>query len=123
MSSRGQSSNPSSANFKSILDAALSNYKEKTGKELLNHPIATELQQCDSIDAILVIIQGQATAFQQVRSGDQRLMKRIEPVANALHTLSGTLGEAVGLVRHRDPAQDNLKCILNLSCRHARRQK
>ena len=50
-STPGQTSNLSS-DFKPIPDAALSEYKEKTGKELLDHPLATEVQQCDSVDAI-----------------------------------------------------------------------
>ena len=64
-----------SSDFNSVLDAALSEYKKKTGKKLLDHPLATEVQRCDSLDAILAIFQGQAEAFQQFRAGDQRLMK------------------------------------------------
>ncbi|KAH9025584.1 ankyrin repeat-containing domain protein [Lactarius pseudohatsudake] len=50
--------------FKSIIDAALSEYEKKTRKHLLGHPIATVLRRCDSVDAILAIFQGQAEAFQ-----------------------------------------------------------
>ncbi|KAI9432706.1 hypothetical protein H4582DRAFT_1088189 [Lactarius indigo] len=85
------------SNFKSILDAALSEYKKKTGKELLDHPLAAEVQRCDSVDAILAIIQGQAKAFQQFRDGDQRLMKWISPVVDVLFTFSATLSEGVAL--------------------------
>ncbi|KAI9430051.1 hypothetical protein H4582DRAFT_2087663 [Lactarius indigo] len=88
----------SSSDFKSILDGALNEYKKKTGKELLDHPLATELQQCDSVDVILTIFQGQAEAFQQFRDGDQRLMKWISPVVDVLFTFSGTLSEGVSLV-------------------------
>ncbi|KAH9177931.1 hypothetical protein EDB89DRAFT_2239681, partial [Lactarius sanguifluus] len=80
------------SDFKSILDAALSEYKKKTGKQLLNHPLATELQRCDSVDATLTIFQRQAEAFQQFRDGDQRLMKWISPVVDVLYTFSETLG-------------------------------
>ncbi|KAH9031927.1 hypothetical protein EDB85DRAFT_2275272, partial [Lactarius pseudohatsudake] len=82
--------------FKSILDS-LTEYKKKTGKELLDHPLATEVQRCDSVDAILAIFQGQAKAFQQFRDGDQRLMKWIGPVVDALFTFSATLSEGVAL--------------------------
>ncbi|KAH9015879.1 hypothetical protein EDB85DRAFT_786518 [Lactarius pseudohatsudake] len=93
------------SDFKSILDAALSaslsEYKKKTGKELLDHPLAAEVQRCDSVDAILAIIQGQANAFQQFRDGDrgqwQRLMRRINPVVDFLFTFSATLSEGVAL--------------------------
>ena len=93
----GQTST-SSSNFKSILDTALSEYKKKTGKELLDHPLATEVQQCDSVDAIKAIFQRQAEAFQQFRDGDRRLMKWINPVVDVLHKIY----EEVGNVRPKD---------------------
>ncbi len=100
-STPGQTSAPSS-DFKSILDAALSEYKKKTGKQLLDHPLATEVQRCDSVDAILAVFRGQTEAFRQFRDGDQRLMKWISPAVNVLYTFSGTLSEGVALVRPRD---------------------
>ncbi|KAH8979516.1 hypothetical protein EDB83DRAFT_2327091 [Lactarius deliciosus] len=85
------------SDFKSILDAALTEYKKKTGKELLDHPLATEVQRCDSVDAIKAIFQGQAKAFQRFKDGDQRLMKWISPVVDILYTFSGTLGGVAGM--------------------------
>ena len=91
------------SDFKSILDAGLSRalceYKKKTGKPLLEHPLATELQQCDSVDFIKAVFQGQAEAFQQFRDGDKRLMKWINPLVDVLSTFSDTIGEAAGIVR------------------------
>ncbi|KAH9009139.1 hypothetical protein EDB84DRAFT_1446463 [Lactarius hengduanensis] len=95
-STSGQTSTPSS-DFKSILDAALSEYKKETGKQLFDHPLATELQQCDTVNAILAIFQDQAEAFQQFRAGDQRLMKWISPVVDVLYTFSETLGGVAGM--------------------------
>ena len=101
-STSGQTSTPSS-DFKSILDAGLSSalceYKKKTGKPLLEHPLATELQQCDSVDSIKAVFQGQAKAFQQFRDGDKRLMKWINPLVDVLSTFSDSIGEAAGIVR------------------------
>ncbi|KAH9061939.1 hypothetical protein EDB87DRAFT_1821501 [Lactarius vividus] len=96
LSTSGQTSTLSS-DFRSILDAALEKYKKKTGKQLFSHPLATDLQQCDSVDAILAIFQSQAEAFQQFRDGDQSLMGRIRPVVDVLYTFSGTLGEVAGI--------------------------
>ena len=94
-----------SSDFKSILDAALSEalseYKKKTGKDLFDHPLATQLQQCDDVDAIKAIFQGQAEAFQEFRDGHQRLMKWIIPVVDVLYKCStGPLGDAATTVRH-----------------------
>ncbi len=98
----GQTSTPPSSDFKSILDAALSHalseYKKKTGKELLDHPLATELQRCDSASAILAILQGQAEVVQRFTAGDQGLMKWISPVVDVLYTFSETVGGVAGMV-------------------------
>ena len=97
-STPGQTSTPSS-NFKSIFDTALNEYKQKTGKELLDRPLAIEVQRCDSADAIKAIFQRQAEAFKQFSDGDRRLMKWINPMVDVLYTISETLGEGVSLVR------------------------
>jgi hypothetical protein len=81
------------------LSNALSEYKKKTGKELLDIRSPTEVQRCDSVDAILAIFQGQAEAFQQFRDGDQRLMKWISPVVDVLFKFSETIGGIAGTVR------------------------
>ncbi|KAH8995438.1 hypothetical protein EDB92DRAFT_2102231 [Lactarius akahatsu] len=87
------------SNFKPILDAALSDYKKKIGKELLDHPLATELQRRDTADAVLAILQDQAKEFQQFKDGDQRLMKSIGPLTQVLFAFSGAPGVGdVGLV-------------------------
>ena len=62
-----------SSNFKSMLDAALVEYKKKTGDDLLAHWLALEVQTCQSVDAVLDILREQAKAVD--RSGDQKLMK------------------------------------------------
>lgn len=91
MSSSPQTSTPP-LNFKPILDAALSDYKSKTGKELLDHPLATELQRCDTVDSVLAILQDQAGAFQQFKDGDEGLMKWIGPLIQVLFAFSVTPG-------------------------------
>jgi hypothetical protein len=87
-----------SSDFNSILDTALSEYK-KTGSGLLEHPLAEQVKRCNSIGAISAILQGQAREFQQFRDGDQRLMRWINPMVDALSTFSETLGGAASIVR------------------------
>ena len=95
-STPGQSSAPPS-DFKSILDAALSEYEKKTGKPLFDDPLADKLQRCNSIDTLKAIFQSQADAFQ---GGDEKLMNLIVPTVNVLCTFSDTLGRVAGIVRH-----------------------
>lgn len=101
MSSPAQT--PASSQFNQILEAALSKYQKKTGKNILSQPLAVELRRCDSIDAVLAILQGQAEAFEQFRGGDQRLMEGIRLSVDVLSVLSNALGEGVSLVRIRKP--------------------
>jgi hypothetical protein len=98
-STQGQTSAPSS-DFKWILDETLRKYKEKTGKPLLDDLLLAKLKQCESVDAIKGILQGQAEAFQQFRDGDQRLMKWISMTIDVLCTFSDILGGVAGIVHH-----------------------
>jgi hypothetical protein len=91
----------SSSPFKSILDAALIEYKTKTGNDLTNNPLAKELQVCESAEAVLDIIQREAKAFDKFKDGDRRLMKWIGPSVDVLYAISGTLGQGIGIVRIR----------------------
>jgi hypothetical protein len=88
----------SRSNLNSIFNAALRTYKEKTGKDITSHPLATELQFCDSPDAILAVLRRQIPTPDQSQSGDETFEKCLIPTITILYTLSGTLGEGVGLV-------------------------
>jgi hypothetical protein len=80
-----------------MLDAALIKYKKKTGEDLQAIWLASELQTCKSVDSVLDILRDQADALE--RSGDQNLMKWIDPLVHVLHTFSDALGDGVSLVR------------------------
>jgi hypothetical protein len=86
-----------SANFKSMLDAALIEYKNKTGMDLQAIWLASELHKCESVDSVLDILRNQASALEG--SGDQQLMKWIDPLVHVLYTFSGALGDGASLVR------------------------
>ena len=85
--------------FKSILDNALTKYQKKTKTNLLDYWFATELKSCESIDAVLGILQDQAKAIERTSAADQRLMNRIGSSVNVLSSISDTLGEGISLVR------------------------
>ena len=100
----------SSSQFKAILDAALSEYKTKTGNDLRDNPLAKELRSCESSEAVLDIIQRQAKAFDKFRDGDKWLMKWIGPSVDVLFTISSTLGAGVSIVR--STIRDDLRAAL-----------
>ena len=88
----------SRSNLDSIFNAALRTYKKKTGKDITSHLLATELQSCDSPDAILAVLRRQIPTPDQSQSGGETFTKWLIPTVNVLYTLSDTLGAGVSLV-------------------------
>jgi hypothetical protein len=79
-----------------MLDAALAEYRKKTGNDLPAHRFAAELQTCKNVDDVLALLQNQAVAFEQ--PVDQELMSWIDPLVHVLYTFSGALGDSVSPV-------------------------
>ena len=92
------SSSTSRSNLNAIFNAAIRTYKKKTGKDITSHPLATEIQSCDSPDAILAVLRRQVPTPDQSQDGDETFEKYLIPTVNVLYSLSDTLGEGVGLV-------------------------
>jgi hypothetical protein len=65
---------------------------------LLHHPLATQLQSCDSPAAILSVLTDLVQQFEQSRTSDERLGTWLDPTVTVLFAFSATLGEGVGLV-------------------------
>jgi hypothetical protein len=105
MSSSSSHPNVSFSQFQDLFDAALREYKQKTGKDIATEPLTTRLLRCDSSDAVLEVLQEQAHAFNQFRNGDWKvqLMRRLKPTVDILIGLStsGVFGEGIGSVRLR----------------------
>jgi hypothetical protein len=98
----------STSNFQSIFNAALNNYKAKTKKDLLAHPLTTQLQICDSPSAILDILNKQYNIQRFIQSQNKRRRSKqwLNATVTVLCGLSGALGEGVGMVNlQRFPRQ------------------
>jgi hypothetical protein len=91
----------SSSTFQLIFNNALKAYEKRTKKDLLAHPLAAELQKCNSPSAILAVLHQQVQGLDQSPSNDDRWTKWLDPTVTVLHTLSETLGEGVSLVSFR----------------------
>ncbi len=96
--SNSSNTTASFSTFRSILDAALKEYKKTTGQDLQTHPLTGELDHCDFPDAILEIFQQQANALDETGKCNQTLMKWLNPTVHILFMFSATLGEGVGSV-------------------------
>ncbi|KAH9029583.1 hypothetical protein EDB85DRAFT_1516018 [Lactarius pseudohatsudake] len=89
-----------SSRFQLIFNAALKSYQKQTKRDLIAHPLASQLQSCDSTSAILAVLQEQVQEFDQLEadSGDERLTKWLIPTVNVLYAFSAAVSEGVGLV-------------------------
>jgi hypothetical protein len=85
---------PSSTNFEAIFTAALEAYKKKTKKDIASHPLAAELQSCNSSSAILAVLRAQVWANDQAQSADEKWTKWLNPTVNVVSTFSVVLNVA-----------------------------
>src|SRR5258708_38256401 len=116
-------STSSNSNIQLITDA-LANYARITGIDLSKSPFAAALEQSDSPEAILQLLQEREKAFKEYRDGNRRLINCLSPAVNVIQAFSGILGEAVSLVRYtcdlvtlltvliRSPAHQQTHCLL-----------
>ena len=95
--SRIAASGSLSYNFQLIINNALKDYEKRTKENLFLHPLASQLQSCNSPGDIIAILQQQI--LHQSRSTDERCTKWLDPTIHVLLTFSQTVG-TVGLVRH-----------------------
>jgi hypothetical protein len=98
----------SSFTFQALFNAALQDYNDKTGNTLIDHPIAKQLETCESVDSITAVLQEQARSFREFRENDGKLMKALNSSVDVLcsPSISSALDEAIGLVVRRNPFID-----------------
>jgi hypothetical protein len=91
-----------SSHLQVLFESALQDYEKQTGTALANHPLAEQLENCNTAESISALLQEQSQAFSKFRGGDGRIIRSLKSVVSILHTLStSTLGEATGLVRRK----------------------
>jgi len=66
--------------------------------DLLSHPLASQLQSCDSTVATLAVLQAQVQEFDTSRSGDERLTNWLTPTVNVMLAFSAAISGGVSLV-------------------------
>ena len=97
MSQSRVAASESSYNFQLVINNALKAYEKRTKENLFLHPLASQLQSCESPGDIIAVLQQQI--LHESRSTDERCTKWLDPTINVLLTFSQTVG-TVGLVRH-----------------------
>ena len=77
--------------LESHFDAALRDYEKQTGMKLIEHPLARQLENCNSVESITAVLQEQARAFSEFRRDDDKVMKPLKRVVHVLHAISTNL--------------------------------
>jgi len=86
-----------SASFQRLLESALLRYEKKTGVTLSKHPLALQLQSCNSVEDFNKLLQDKAKDLRE-RERITRSMKTIVSILTPLSSLA-SLPDAVGMVR------------------------
>jgi hypothetical protein len=94
-------SHPSqSSTFQSLFDVAIQDYEKQTGTKLADHPLAKQLEACESVVTVTAFLQERAQTFHEFRGEDGKFMRSLRRVVHVLFTLStsAALAESIGLV-------------------------
>ena len=103
------STSTASSRFQVIFNDALKLYQKQTKKDLTTHPLASQLQSCNSTTAIIAVLQGQIREFNEACGDDERLTKWLNPTVNVLSAFSAAVSGGVSLVSHNTWASPGLE--------------
>lgn len=78
---------PRSSHLRVLFEAALEDYKQQTKVELVGHPLAERLQDCNSVESVTAILREQAQDFNEFRE-KEKILKPLKKVLRVLHGLS-----------------------------------
>jgi hypothetical protein len=92
------SSESSPYSLQSVFDVALEAYEKKTKSKLLTHPLAAQIQSCNSSSAVYSVLHDLIQKFDRRRSSDERLSNWLKPTVNVLCAISVTLAQGVSLL-------------------------
>ncbi|KAI0258923.1 hypothetical protein BC834DRAFT_669981 [Gloeopeniophorella convolvens] len=94
-------SSPDSLHFRSLFEAALKEYHENTGTDLVYHPLYGKLRTCESVESVINAVKEQARAFGEYRKGDratQLMTTKLSPLVDIILVLNDGLGNTFGEV-------------------------
>ena len=115
----------SSCTFQALFNAALQDYKDKTGTSLVDHPFANQLETCESVSSITAILREQAQSFREFRENDGKLMKALNSSVDVLCSppISSALIETIGrVVRRKASIESSVHLVPDSFCSHSRLQ-
>ena len=116
MSSTGQATPSTSSNSNiQLITNALADYAKITGVDISKNPFAAAIEQSNTPEAILELLQEREKAFKEFRDNDRRLINYLNPAVKVIQAFSGILGEAVTLVSDEPQRLSSYSLILTSS--------
>jgi len=82
--------------FEALFQSALEEYEKVTGINLVRHPLAAQLERCNSVESITQALKDQAEAFFEFRGSNHKAITLLKHTVLALNALS-----AINLVCRR----------------------
>jgi hypothetical protein len=82
-----------SSRFQALFESALRDYEKQTGITLANHPLAEQLQNCQSVESVTTLLQGQARDFSKFKGSD-KIMKSLKSAVSVI----AALGQDISMV-------------------------
>lgn len=94
-----QSGISGSSYLRVLFEAALKDFEKQTGMALATHPLAEQLQNCDSVESVTAVLHEQIQAFSKFRGKDE-VIRPLKNAVSFLYKLSAVadFGQAMGLV-------------------------
>jgi len=85
-----------SVSFQSLLESALQRYEKKTSVTLSKHPLALQLQSCNSVEDFNKLLQDEARDVRE----SERIIESMKAIVSILTPLSSvaSLPDALGMV-------------------------
>jgi hypothetical protein len=85
-----------STGFVALYESALQAYEKNAGVALAEHPLALQIQSCDSVESMTSVLQCQVQALGEFQGSD-RVMKTVKRTVSILTRLSSTAALAVDM--------------------------
>ena len=86
--------------FESLFQSALEEYEVQTEINIVRHPLAAQLEPCNTVESVTEVLQGQAQSFRELPEDGKKIVTLLKQTVQVLHKLSAgvVLIESLSLV-------------------------
>ena len=85
-------------NLQTVFADVLKRYKKWTKEDIAAHSLATQIESCNSPNAVLTVLQTQVRTFDPSPSANERWTRLLHPTITVLYAFSGLVSNIAGPV-------------------------